>query len=136
MGTHFTPKLDSSASSKTLLRQLQPRAPRLLVGSDGEQPAVADQRKLQQHRLLAQLLNPPFRGQHSVLQSKIEEAARGPVEQRFGAEFLREPLQLSDRGRSYGEIHKMRLDSALGKESQCLSGIGALVYAEHLNFHG
>ena len=53
----------------------------------------------------------------------------------FDAELLHESLELAQRRGSLVQIDEMRLDPSLGEKPQRLSGVGAFLHAEDLNFH-
>ena len=57
------------------------------------------------------------------------------VDQRADAELLRETAKLPERCSPLIEVDEMSLDPSLGKESQRLSRVRALSYAEDLYFH-
>src|SRR5690242_7530086 len=94
------------------------------------------ERHRQEQRLLRQLLQPSLVRVAGMLQAERLVACGRDVDERAHAELLREPLELAERCGALGEIHEVRLDAALGEETERLAGVGTLSRAEDLNVHG
>ena len=107
------------------------------AGADGEAIAGSDERLSQEERLFGQLLEPAVVG---VVGVPEPELARTACDSRsiecVDAEFLCEAAQLAGGGGTHVQVDEVGLDAPLGEEAQRLAGIGALLRAEDLNFHG
>lgn len=70
-----------------------------------------------------------------MTQSELFVPRPTPVDQRVETEALNEPLELTVGHRAFVEIHEVRANAPLGKETQRFSRLRAFLDAEYLDFH-
>ena len=113
---------------------LQPASPRGFVRSDDHLVCVADERKLQQQRLLGKLLEPAVVRKLRIAQTELVKALRVSIDKGCHTKFLGESAQLAERCRPLHQIDEVRLDSSLREKTKSLTGVRTFPDSKDLNF--
>jgi hypothetical protein len=70
-----------------------------------------------------------------VCEAKFLKASRVAIDKGEHAELLGEPLELTERRGSLGQVDEVCLDPALSEEAKRLTSVRVFLDAEDLDFH-
>ena len=116
-----------------LLRARQPRLPGRLGASGRDVVAVADQRQPDQPRVGEEPGGDPGRVRREVGEATLPVRPALGVEERRGAEAVREPPELAGRDRLLVEVDVVDDDPPLAEEPERGAGGVVVVEPEHLD---